>query len=130
MRIMLFGTFDHLHPGHLSVLREAGLRGEDVTVVVARDKNVERMKGKPPEQGEDERMAAIRLVFPSFDVRIGDDADFLAPVRSVRPDLILLGYDQMLPPGVTEADLGATVERLHAFEPKRYKSSLRRTLLK
>lgn len=125
MKVMVFGTFDLLHPGHEYVLSEAGKRG-DVTVVVARDANVQKMKNLKTAQSEDERADAIRKKFPSYDVRLGNSTDFLAPLREVKPDLILLGYDQKLPPHVTEADLGATIERLAALEPHKHKSSLKR----
>lgn len=125
-QVMVFGTFDRLHPGHLFVLREAGKRG-DVTVIVARDANVRNIKGIAPAEPEEKRMSSVRSAFPSYDVRLGDSSDFLVPVREVRPDLILLGYDQKLPPGVTEADLApATVQRLPAHAPERFKSSLMR----
>lgn len=124
-RILLFGTFDHLHPGHEFLLKEAQKRG-DVSVVIARDANVLRIKGNPPDQSESDRKAAVERAFPSFSVVLGEADDFLAPVRAIRPDLILLGYDQLLPPGISEHDLGAPTERLPAFEPHRYKSSLRR----
>ncbi len=125
MRILLFGTFDHLHPGHEFVLREATKRG-DVTVVVSRDANVHRIKGKMPSQSEEQRRDAIRKTFPEVTVLLGDPDDFLVPVRTVNPDLILLGYDQKLPPGVTEKDFPCAVERLPAFRPEEFKSSLRR----
>lgn len=120
---MIFGTFDGLHPGHHFVLAEALGRGE-VTVIVARDGNVEKMKGRRPKQSEGERLRAMQSAFPSADVRLGDPEDFLTPVRKVQPDLIVLGYDQRLPPGVSESDLKARIERLPPFEPEKYKSSL------
>ncbi len=125
MKILLFGTFDHLHPGHLFVFEEAQKRG-NVFVVVARDANVLRIKGRAPQQTQQERMAAVQAALPGATVMLGDDSDFLAPVRRVQPDLILLGYDQKLPPGVTEADLLCRVERLPAFRPEEFKSSLLR----
>ncbi len=125
MRILLFGTFDHLHPGHHFVINEARTRG-DVTVIVARDRNVERIKGFTALQSEEHRAQAIRDAFPAVTVLLGDRDDFLAPVRSVGPDLILLGYDQRLPPGVSEADFPCPVERLAAFRPEEFKSSLKR----
>ncbi|MDD4319066.1 MAG: adenylyltransferase/cytidyltransferase family protein [Candidatus Peribacteraceae bacterium] len=124
MKILLFGTFDRFHPGHAYVLREAMKRG-DVTVVVARDANVERIKGRRPRQDERERKAAIEEQYPAVTAILGDATDYLAPVRAVQPDLILLGYDQQLPPGLTEADLNVPVERLFPHEPHKYKSSLR-----
>lgn len=125
MHIMVFGTFDDLHPGHRFLLSKATERG-DVTVIVARDSNVHKFKGRAPLQPEEVRCAAIKEAFPEVTVMVGSAADFLAPVREGKPDLILLGYDQKLPPGVTEEDLGAPVERLEAFEPHIHKSSIRR----
>ncbi len=126
MRVLIFGTFDLLHPGHLFVFETARRRG-DVTVVVARDANVARIKGRAPEQAETERAMAVRTAFPDASVILGDKTDFLSPVRAARPDLILLGYDQRLPPGVADADLPCPVERLAAFQPETHKSSLRRS---
>ena len=126
MKVLLFGTFDHLHPGHRFVFQEALKRG-DVSVVVARDVNVEKIKGRRPDQSENERMAAIRSAFPSVTPILGDPEDFLVPVRSIKPDLILLGYDQQLPPGVSEGDLPCPVERLPGYRPEEFKSSLRKS---
>lgn len=125
MKLMVFGTFDDVHPGHEYVFSEALKRGE-VWVVVARDANVMKIKGRAPLQSEDQRVAAIAAKFPTMHVMLGDATDFLQPVKTVKPDLILLGYDQHLPPHVTEDDLGAPIERLPAFHPETYKSSLRR----
>ena len=123
MRILVFGTFDRLHPGHLFLLKEAGKRGE-LFVVVARDANVKRIKGKDPAESEEDRKAAIEKVFPDARVLLGDLHNFLAPLATAKPDLILLGYDQKLPPGVAMEDLPCPVERLPSFHPDKYKSSL------
>ena len=122
MRVMIFGTFDRLHPGHRFVLEQAQARG-DLTVVIARDHHVDAFKKRPPVEPEAVRRDHVAAAFPNAMVMLGDDTDFLAPVRAVKPDLILLGYDQKLPPGVTEALLGCPIERLPAFAPERYKSS-------
>jgi FAD synthetase len=127
MRVLLFGTFDHLHPGHEFVIREAMRRG-DVTVIVARDRNVQRIKKRKSEQSEQQRLQFLRDAFPSITAMLGDSDDFLAPVRNIEADLILLGYDQALPPGITEGDLGCPVERLPAYRPEEFKSSKRRGL--
>ncbi len=122
----MFGTFDGLHPGHLFILNEGKKRGE-LHVVVARDATVEHIKKRRPDQSQDERKAAIEKAFPDATVLLGsDDGDYLKPVREVAPDLILLGYDQQLPPGIKEEDLPCHIERLASFEPEKYKSSLMR----
>ncbi|OGJ55615.1 hypothetical protein A3D88_00480 [Candidatus Peribacteria bacterium RIFCSPHIGHO2_02_FULL_52_16] len=123
MRVLIFGTFDRLHPGHLFLLKEADTRGE-LFVVVARDTNVKRIKGKDPAESEEARKAAIEKAFPDAHVILGDAKDFLVPVKAVRPGIILLGYDQHLPPGVAMEDLPCPVERLPSFHPEQYKSSL------
>lgn len=125
MRILVFGTFDHLHPGHEFLLQEASKRG-DLSVVVARDRTVEIIKGKKAQQNESERKTAIKKKFPKANVLLGNPSDYLAPVREITPDLILLGYDQQLPPGVSEKDFSCPVERLPAYKPEEFKSSLRR----
>lgn len=125
MRVLLFGTFDNLHPGHHFVVREALQKGK-THVVVARDENVKHIKGRAPEQSEQERLTALQRAFPEVKARLGDLEDFLTPVREIKPDLIFLGYDQKLPPGVSPSDLPCQIERLPAFEPQKWKSSLRR----
>ncbi|HLD07691.1 MAG TPA: adenylyltransferase/cytidyltransferase family protein [Candidatus Peribacterales bacterium] len=126
MKILVFGTFDHLHPGHKFLLSEASKRGE-LYVVIARDQNVEKIKGHAPDQSEGERLKAIQEAFSSSHPTFGDLHDFLAPVQKIKPDLILLGYDQKLPPGVHEEDLPCPVERMSAFEPEKWKSSIRQS---
>ncbi len=125
MKVLVFGTFDGFHPGHYFFLEEAETYG-DLHVVVARDETVERIKGKKAQESEEERAENIREVFPDAHVLLGDAHDYLAPVRQVQPDLIVMGYDQKLPPGVNEPDLPCPVERVDAFKPDEYKSSLLR----
>jgi len=121
-RVLVFGTFDNLHSGHRFVLREALKRGQ-LFVAVGLDGTVEKIKGRKPMQNQDERRRAIASEFPEAHVFLGDDIDYLKPVREVEPDLILMGYDQELPPGISKEDLPCTIESLEAFEPSKYKSS-------
>ncbi len=125
MRILVSGTFDDLHPGHRFLLSEASKRGE-LWVIVGRDSNVLTIKGRAPLQNEEERKKMIEDAFPDVHVILGDSDDFLKPVRAIAPDLILLGYDQKLPPTVQPENFPWKTERLPAFEPHIHKSSLRR----
>jgi len=45
-RVVATGTFDIIHPGHVTFLREAKKLGDELIVIVAREKNV-RHKPKP-----------------------------------------------------------------------------------
>jgi FAD synthetase len=125
MRVLVFGTFDHLHPGHHYVLTEAGSRG-DLHIVVARDATVKHVKGFLPAHDENERKSALENAYPDATVFLGHEHDYMQPVRKVQPDLIVLGYDQELPFGITENSLGCSIERLEAYEPHKYKSSILR----
>ncbi len=125
MKILTFGTFDHLHPGHIAYLNEAQSMG-DLFIVVARDQNVEKIKGTVPDQSEEDRIAALAKSFPEATVLSGDIEDYLKPVRDIAPDLIVLGYDQQIPPGISEKELGCKTHRAAPFDPDIHKSSLRR----
>ncbi|MBP9773880.1 MAG: adenylyltransferase/cytidyltransferase family protein [Candidatus Peribacteraceae bacterium] len=125
LRIMVFGTFDHFHPGHKFVLDEAGKRGE-VVVVVATDIHVQQIKGRAPDQDQSKRISILQSQYPIYTIALGDPQDFMVPITHYKPDLILLGYDQQMPPGVSIDDLPCPIERLAAFEPEKHKSSLRR----
>ena len=55
IRVLSCGTFDNLHPGHIAYLEQAAKLGNELCVVVARDENVKRIKGRYPEQNEEIR---------------------------------------------------------------------------
>jgi len=122
-KVMIFGTFDHLHNGHRFLVGQARERG-DVVVVVATDPNVKRIKNRPPLQPCLKRIAALQSEFPDLKVIPGSPGDFLAPIQTEHPDLLLFGYDQRLPPGVTFEDLKCPWERAEALQPEIYKSSI------
>ena len=124
-RVLVFGTFDGLHDGHRFFLEEAAEYG-DLHVVVARDATVQRTKGVLPQHMEQERRAAIQAAYPGAQVLLGDAKDYMVPVRNIQPDVICLGYDQVLPPGVFESMFPCPVERLPSHEPEKFKSSLLR----
>jgi cytidyltransferase-like protein len=119
---MVFGTFDWFHPGHSSLISQAEKLGH-VIVVVGRGKNVRTIKGRKPDQSERVRKEAIQKEFPNVTVVLGSTSDFLAPIRAHSPHLLLLGYDQALPPGIQRKDL-PRIRRAKAHSPQRYKSSI------
>lgn len=122
-KVLVFGTFDYFHLGHAFLLTEALKRGS-VTVTIARDETVLKIKGSLPDHSAAERLQKIKKEFPTVTVALGSTTNYLESVHTVEPDIILLGYDQHLPPGINETDLPATIERLAAFKPEKYKSSL------
>ena len=57
---MAFGSFDILHKGHESYLKEAKGYGDYLVVVVARDENILRFKGRKPKHDENYRLSQVK----------------------------------------------------------------------
>ena len=91
-RVVATGTFDIIHPGHIAFLREAKKLGDELIVIVAREKNV-RHKPKPvvPEEQRRRVVEAIKYVDKAI---LGDEEDMFRPIMELKPDVIVLGHDQ------------------------------------
>jgi FAD synthetase len=91
-RVVATGTFDIIHPGHIRFLEEAKKLGDELIVIVAREKNV-RHKPKPviPEEQRRRVVEAIKFVDKAI---LGDENDIFKPIMELKPDVIVLGYDQ------------------------------------
>lgn len=129
-RVLCCGTFDYLHPGHISFLQQGGAYGAELYVVVARDENVKRIKERYPDQAEEERKANLEKLDLVDDVRLGYPGgvqNFLKVVADIQPDVIALGYDQKAPPGLREAFPECEIVVLQPHCPEKYKSSLYRS---
>ena len=93
-KVLIAGTFDILHPGHIYLIQEAAKLG-DVYVVVATDRNRESYSGEAPIVPEKQRLEVIRNIKNVKDAKIGrPDNDTLKTVEEINPDIILLGPDQ------------------------------------
>lgn len=132
--VLLFGTFDILHPGHRDLFRQARQHGDRVEVILARDATVEQVKGRPPHFDEIQRKLQLERE-PSIDiVHLGSLTDKYAAIREIKPDVILLGYDQdafvdKLPPKLQEWGMDTEIIRAKPFHPEKHKSSLLRARL-
>ena len=58
-RVVVFGVFDKLHPGHNHFLHQAKLFGDELVVCLARDTIVAELKGRPPKHPEIERREMV-----------------------------------------------------------------------
>ncbi|HEY4487689.1 MAG TPA: riboflavin kinase [Candidatus Paceibacterota bacterium] len=130
-RVMVFGTFDIIHPGHEDFFRQARalVASPYLIVSIARDTVAERIKGQDPRNNEEARRIQV-AAHPLVDEAIlGDSEGYIDHIKNVSPDIIALGYDQSgefvdtLETDLAEAGAHTKVVRLKAFEPERYKTS-------
>lgn len=92
-KVMVFGTFDILHPGHLSVFKQAKKYGDYLIVVVARDSTVKNI-GKKILYNERQRLKNIKSIKVVDLAILGSKKDKYAVIKKYKPDVICLGYDQ------------------------------------
>jgi len=88
------GVFDVIHPGHIHTLRTAKSRGDVLVVSVARQANVIKFKNKVPLHDERLRLELVQSVKFVDLALLGDEGDIMKTVELVKPDIIVLGYDQ------------------------------------
>ncbi len=133
-KVMTFGTFDYLHAGHENYLKEARALGDQLIVIVARDRTAESIRGKRPDHSERKRLAAIKALPYVDKALLGDLEDKYKVIKKVKPYIIALGYDQFiftqqLNRLLIDLKLNTIVMRLKPYHPEMYKSSLiKRTL--
>ena len=130
--VLVSGTFDGLHEGHINYFQQARKYGQRLICIVGRGKITEQIKGKPPRYSEKERVRFVKQC-PEIDRVylgiLGDEDAIYNFTASLRPDVIALGYDQTAYTENLEKEMqkrGLTVKivRLKPYKPKKYKSSL------
>ena len=116
-KVLIAGTFDILHPGHIYLIQEAAKLG-DVYVVVATDRNREFYSGEAPIVPEKQRLEVIRNIKNVKDAKIGrPDNDTLKTVEEINPDIILLGPDQKF--SIEKLQNALKMKGLHNIKVKR-----------
>ena len=92
------GVFDLLHLGHIKFLEAAkkeGGNGAKLFVVVARDRTVEKTKGRKPIIPEKQRCELINALKVVDKALLGyEKLDILEIINKIKPSVIALGYDQ------------------------------------
>jgi len=126
--IAVFGTFDILHEGHLNFFRQAKAQSPNakLVVVVARDVNVIKAKGKP-KNDEQTRLENVKKVDIVDEAVLGGVEDKLLIIETLKPDILCLGYDQEAPENLGEIlnqrGIKAKIVRLKPYKEDIYKSS-------
>lgn len=93
--VMAGGVFDIIHPGHIYTLKKAKSLGDFLVVSIARDKTVERLRGKKPINHENLRKNLVEELRAVDVVILGSEKDMFETIEKIKPDIIALGYDQV-----------------------------------
>ncbi len=128
-KILVFGTFDGLHEGHLNFFKQAKKYGNRLMAVIARDLTVKKVKKRYCYKSERKRLndvMATGLISKAF---LGHLDDPYRRISEIKPDIICLGYDQKiftdkLKKEIKKRNLKIKVYRMKAHKPKTFHSSI------
>ena len=97
MIVLTGGKFNCIHPGHVWLLKKAKKLGK-LIVVLAHDMHNKREYAASAKQ----RKKQLELLGIADKIVVGSPTSFVAVVKKYKPNVIVLGYDQKLPPGTEE----------------------------
>lgn len=125
-KVVATGTFDILHPGHVYFLSESKKLGDELWVIVSREKNV-RHKPKPI-VSEEQRLKMIQSLKCVDHAILGDLNDMYKPIAEIDPDIITLGFNQYfseekLANEMKSRGIRAEVVRIGAYTGSEFTSS-------
>jgi len=130
-KVMVFGTFDGLHKGHLHFFRQAKNLAPKIKLIVsiARDKNVLKIKGRLPLKNERERMMTVKKSGLVDKVVLAGKTNHIPHILKESPHIIALGYDQKryvknLKKDLKEKGILVEIVRLKPYQQNIYKSHL------
>lgn len=130
-RIMVFGTFDMIHEGHVDLFRQARALSPEphLIVSVARDESATRIRGYSPRNSEEKRRSVLEQHSLVDEAVLGDCEGYISHINACRPDIIALGYDQkgeyveFLERDIRAAGLSIRIVRLNSYMPGTFKTS-------
>ena len=123
-KVIVFGTFDILHPGHIHMLKEAKEYGDYLVVVVARDNTVEKVKWRRPYNNQETRIKNVETLGLANKILLGYVDNKHRIVAEEKPQVVALGYDQKFFIDKLEKEFPKIeIIRLKAYKPEIYKSS-------
>jgi FAD synthetase len=128
-KVMVFGAFDGIHPGHLDFFKQAKKFGDYLIVSVGRDVNVEKIKGKKALFAEEQRLELVSSLKIVDKAVLGASHNFYVHINEYKPDVICLGYDQWAKEEEVYSELkkvgllNTSVVRLNPYQEDRAKST-------
>ena len=92
--VLAGGVFDIIHPGHIHTLNAAKALGDVLIVAIATDKTAQKMKKRNPLHNQELRCELVSCLSMVDKAVIGHENDIFETVKEIKPDIIVLGYDQ------------------------------------
>ena len=93
--VLAGGVFDIIHPGHIYTLKAAKALGDVLVVAIATDNTAQKMKKRQPLHNQKLRHELVSCLSMVDSAVIGHEEDIFETVKEVKPDIIVLGYDQV-----------------------------------
>ncbi len=127
--VLAGGVFDIIHPGHIHTLNAAKALGDVLVVAIATDKIAQKMKKRPPLHNQELRCELVRSLSMVDSAIIGHEDDIFETVKDVKPDVIVLGYDQVhqeqfIADGCKRINLDVKIVRLQSPIPELSSSNI------
>lgn len=122
-KITTFGVFDIVHSGHVIFLERCKgfVKNSELIVVISRDSTVLREKGKKPLMSEEERRFIVKSLKSVDKAILGyEGTNKLKIVEDIKPDIIVLGYDQPINEKQLEKKLNERGLKVQILRLKKY----------
>ena len=120
--VLAGGVFDIIHPGHIHTLNAAKALGGVLIVAVATDKTAKKMKKRSPLHNQELRRELVSCLSMVDKAIVGHEDDIFQTVKEVKPNIIVLGYDQVhqekfISDGCKRINLNVEIVRLESPVP-------------
>ena len=120
--VLAGGVFDIIHPGHIHTLNAAKALGGVLVVAIATDKTAEKMKKRSPLHNQELRRELVSCLSMVDKAIVGHEDDIFQTVKEIKPDIIVLGYDQVhqekfISDGCKRINLNVEIVRLESPVP-------------
>lgn len=94
-KVIVNGTFDILHRGHLELLEHAKSCGDYLVVAIDTDRRVKELKGNTrPVNTQNDRKYHLEMLKPVDEVRLFDNKEELVQIiEDYKPDIMVKGSD-------------------------------------
>ena len=121
--VLAGGVFDIIHPGHIHTLNAAKALGDVLVVAIATDKTAQKMKKRPPLHNQELRCELVTCLSMVDRAVIGHEDDIFETVKEIKPNIIVLGYDQIhqekfIDDGCKRINLNVEIVRLQSQVPE------------